>query len=89
MLYPYIKLGNGTEILHTEIYEKNGVETVEVHFERPIESGFVTARFVLPTYELIVRDNLSEEELKFFKEFLDHNIHLIYEYARVGGAESA
>ena len=49
----------------------------------------MTARFALPTYELIVRDNVSEEELAFCIEFLEHNIHLIYEFARSGGAESA
>lgn len=47
MLYPYITLGDGTEILHTGIKEKDGLETVQVH------------------------------------------LHLIYEFARVGGAESA
>ena len=89
MLYPYITLGNGTEILHTQIIEEDGIEKVEVHFERPFENGFVSVRFVLPTYEVIVRDNVSDEELEFFKELLEHNAHLIYEFARAGGAASA
>jgi len=88
MLYPYITLGDGTEILHTQIIEEDGIEKVEVHFERPVETGFVTARFVLPSYELIVKENLSNEEMEFFKEFLEHNAHLIYKYARIGGVES-
>ena len=37
MLYPYMTLGNGTEILHTGIKETDEEEKVEVHFERPIE----------------------------------------------------
>ena len=89
MLYPYIKLGDGTEILHTQIIEEDGMEKVEVHFERPIEAGFMSARFVLPTYELIVRDNVSDEELAFFKELLEHNAHLIYEFAKTGGVNIA
>ena len=88
MLYPYVKLGDETEVLHTEIIEEDGIEKVEVHFERPIAGGFMTARFVLPTYELIVRDNLSEDELKFLTKLLEANAHLIYKYARSGGIEN-
>ena len=47
VLYPYVKLGDGTEVLHTQIIEEDGMEKVEVHFERPIENGFMTARFIL------------------------------------------
>ena len=87
MLYPYVTLGDGTEVLHTGIKEEDGIEKIEVHFERPIENGFMTARFVLPTYELIVRDNVSDEELEFLKKLLESNAHLIYKYARMGGIE--
>lgn len=89
MLYPYITLGDGTEILHTGVKEKDGLETVQVHFEKPISTGFKSARCILPTYEWIIKENYSDEEIAFFIEFLEHNIHLIYEFARVGGAESA
>ena len=89
MLYPYITLGDGTEVLHTQIIEEDGIEKVEVHFERPFEDGFVSARFVLPSYEVIVRDNVTDEELIFFKEFLEHNAHLIYEFAKTGGVNIA
>ena len=88
MLYPYIKLGDGTEISHTQIIEEDGIEKVEVHFERPIETGFMTARFVLPTYELIVRDNVSDEELEFLTKLLEYNADLIYKYAKIGGIET-
>jgi len=89
MLYPYMKLGDGTEILHTQIIEKDGVETVEVHFEKPIETGFKTARCILPSYEWIIKQNYSDEEIAFFTEFLEHNIKLIFESARAGGVENA
>jgi len=82
-------LGDGTEILHSQIIEEDEIEKVEVHFERAFENGFVSARFVLPQYEVIVRDNVSEEELEFFKEFLEHNAHLIYEFAKTGGINIA
>ena len=89
MLYPYIKLGDETEILHTQIIEEDGMEKVEVHFEKPIETGFKSARCILPIYEWIIKENYTDEEIAFFTEFLEYNIQLIYEFARAGGAESA
>jgi len=41
------------------------MEKVEVHFEKPIETGFKTARCVLPTYVWIKRVNYSDEEISF------------------------
>jgi len=41
------------------------MEKVEVHFEKPIETGFKTARCVLPTYVWIQRVNYSDEEISF------------------------
>lgn len=37
MLYPYITLADGTEIVHTHVFEEDGLQKVEVHFERPRE----------------------------------------------------
>ena len=88
MLYPYVTLGDGMEILHTQIIEKDGVEQVEVQFEKPIEEGFKGARCILPHYEWIMLENCSEEDIKFFTKIVEHNAHLFYEYARKGGIES-
>ena len=89
MLYPYITLADGTEILHTHLFEEDGLDKVEVHFERPFEDGFVTARCVLPTYEWIIRENVSDEEMAFFQQLVEHNAALIYRYARSGGLQFA
>ena len=40
MMYPYIILADETEITHSQVVDKDGVQTVEVHFERPVEGGF-------------------------------------------------
>ncbi|WP_347490623.1 hypothetical protein ABDB91_05550 [Desulfoscipio sp. XC116] len=40
MMYPYITFADETEIVHSHISEDNGVQCVEVHFERPTEEGF-------------------------------------------------
>ena len=51
MMYPYITLADETEITHSQIIESDGQQNVEVHFERPTETGFDSARCVLPTYQ--------------------------------------
>ena len=86
MLYPYMTLGDGTEILHSHIIDD---ERVEVHFERPLEDGFAVARCVLPTYEWIKKENFSQEDIALFTEFLENNASLIYKYARTGGISIA
>lgn len=50
MMYPYMTLADETEIVHSHLIDGG---KVIVHFERPTESGFDSARFELPTYELI------------------------------------
>jgi len=89
MLYPYITLGDGTDILHSHIIEEDEMVKVEVHFERPLEDGFAVARCVLPTYEWIKKENYTEEDIKLFIKFLESNAPLIYKYARTGGISIA
>ena len=51
MMYPYITLADETEITHSHIMDSDGVQIVEVHFERPVEKGFCSARCSLPEVE--------------------------------------
>ena len=85
MIYPYITLADGTEIVHTQILDDNGTPRVEVHFERPSDDGFESARCTLPTYEWIIRDGFTDQEIKDFEEILRHNAHLIFKFAGSGG----
>lgn len=89
MMYPYITLADGTEIVHSHLIEKNGEKSVEVHFERPIKDGFDSARCVLPAYEWIIRDGYTDEEIKMFEDMLRHGAHLFFKYAETGGAAVA
>ena len=50
MMYPYMKLPDDTEIVHSELLDGN---TMLVHFERPTENGFDSVRFVLPSYDKV------------------------------------
>ena len=56
-----------------------------VHFERPTEEGFDTARCALPTYEWLIRDGYTDEEIAGFEVFLRNNAHLLYRFAESGG----
>lgn len=50
MMYPYMTLQDETEITHSQILEVEDKAMVEVHFERPTNNGFDSARCILPDY---------------------------------------
>ncbi|EET61605.1 hypothetical protein BRYFOR_06288 [Marvinbryantia formatexigens DSM 14469] len=89
MMYPYMTLADETEIVHSQIIEENNVQKVIVHFERPTEDGFDSARCELPTYKWILKDGYSEEEIAMFEQLLRSNAHLLYKYAANGGIQIA
>lgn len=89
MMYPYITLSDETEITHSHIIEENDVQHVEVHFERPVEEGFYTARCILSSYTWIKIEGFTDKEIENFNEFLMHNAHLLYKYASIGDIQIA
>ena len=70
MMYPYITLADETEITHSHIMDSDGVQIVEVHFERPVEKGFCSARCSLPSYKWKFNEGFSAAEIDFVNEFL-------------------
>ena len=46
---------------------EEGIKKVIVHFERPIENGFVSARCQFPDYRWLFIDGYSKEEIAFFE----------------------
>lgn len=85
MMYPYMTLADETEIVHSQIIEEDGKQKVIVHFERPTEQGFDTARCELPEYRWIFKEGYSDEEIAMFEQLLHSNAHLLYKYAANGG----
>ena len=87
MMYAYMTLADGTEIVHSHLIEDgvSGERKVLVHFERPNEHGFDSARCCLSSYEWIFRDGFTDSEIAFFEKLLQCNAHLFYEYAATGG----
>jgi len=89
MMYPYIILADGTEIVHSHLIKKNGVMIVEVHFERPKPHGFDSARISLPSYKWIIRDGFTDDEINKFEYFASRHAHTLYYYAGAEGCPVA
>lgn len=81
MLYPYMTLIDETEIVYSQLIGHGSAEKVIVHFERPTENGFDSARFELPAYRWVLQDGYSDREISAFEEFLKKNARQIWEYA--------
>lgn len=81
MLYPYMTLIDETEIVYSHLIGHGSAEKVIVHFERPTENGFDSARCELPAYRWVLQDGYSDREISAFEEFLKKNARQIWEYA--------
>ena len=79
MMYPYMTLSDETEIVHSQIIEKDEKRKIIVNFERPTENGFDSARCELPDWT--EREGYSDEEIAMFEKLLHTNTHLLYKYA--------
>ena len=90
MMYPYMTLEDGTEVVRSQLIGDGQTGRVLVRFERPCENGFDSACCELPSYAWIPWEgSFSDNELRFFEHFLRNNAHLIYRYAAKGGVRVA
>lgn len=55
-------LADETEIVHSQVIEKDGLKKVIVNFERPTENGLDSARCELPDYKWTEQQGYSNEE---------------------------
>jgi len=87
MIYPFMTLGDDTEITHSEM-KRNG--TVEVYIETPDEKdGFHSAKCILPAQKWQDILGYSETEMAYFRELVDSTAHLILEFSQTGGILNA
>jgi len=63
-------LNDQTEIVHSEILKKDGVETVKVCIETPVEGGFHSAVCYLPSYSWENIQGFSQKEIAEYQELL-------------------
>lgn len=86
MMYPFMKLDDNTEIVHSEMKDDG---RVKVYMEKPIEGGFCSAVCMLPSYEWSDIEGYSEKEIARYREVIESTAHLILKYARNGGFANA
>lgn len=70
MMYPFMVLDNKTEVVHSDPYDVDGIETIKFYFEQPVFGGFHSAECYLPSYEWKNVDGFSQEELAKYEDFL-------------------
>lgn len=87
MLYPFMTLNDNTEIVHSELLEKDNKQQVKVCIEKPVFGGFHSAVCYLPDYSWKNIQGFSEEEIKNYQELLESLVHVIIELAQEGGIE--
>ena len=87
MMYPFLPLDDGTEIVHSNMLP-NG--EVKVYIEKPdAVDGFHHAVCFLPGYRWEDVSGFSPEEVQRFQEVLESTAHLIIEFSQQGGFEHA
>lgn len=83
MLYPFMTLIDNTEIVHSEIIEKDGKEQVEVRIEKPVYEGFYSATCWLPDYKWENIIGFSDTEIRCFQEYIASVAHIIMQTVEV------
>ncbi len=79
MMYPYMTLSDGTEIVHSEM-KKDG--RVKVYIEKAVYGGFHNATCYLPDYAWQDINGFTDDEIKYFKQFIENNAHIIIESSK-------
>lgn len=87
MMYPFMTLNDGTEIVHSNMNEDG---SVKVYIERPDERDcFHHVTCYLPSGSWTDNFGFTPEELSYLKDVVGSTAHLILEFAADGGFEHA
>ena len=82
MMYPFMTLDDGTEIVYSEM-KNDG--SVKVYMEKTDEKdGFHYATCYLPEYRWDDIFGLTEQELSRCQEVIETSFHLIIQFAQEG-----
>ena len=89
MMYQFMTLDDGTEVVHSEAYDCEGTETVKVYFEKPVPGDFESAECFLPAYEWRNIEGFSKAKIDYLTDYLKSVSHIIIRLAREGGFANA
>jgi len=85
-----MELPDETIISHSEIINKDGKDHVKVYIETPDEKNcFNHATCWLPEDEWVDVLGYTQKQMDYFKDFVDSEKHLIFEFAKNGGLLNA
>ena len=87
MMYPFMTLDDGTEIVHSQTMPDG---RVKVYVEKPDEVDcFHHATCILPEYQWEDVVGFTEPEMLRYQDVLESTAHLILRFASEGGFEGA
>ena len=87
MMYPFMTLDDGTEIVHSETMPDG---QVKVYIEKPDEKDcFHHATCYLPGYKWEDIEGFSDQEMIRYKDIIESTAHLVLRFAEEGGVEYA
>lgn len=87
MMYPFLTLNDGTEIVHSDMAADG---SVKVYIEKPDERDcFHHVTCYLPQGTWTDNFGFSGKELAYLKEVVDSSTNIILEFAADGGFENA
>ena len=86
MMYPFITLDDGAEIVHSEMQDGR----VKVYVEKADEKDcFHHMTCYLPSYEITETFGFSEAEKERYMDVIRSAANLIIEFSKDGGLENA
>ncbi len=86
MMYPFITLDDGAEIVHSEMQDSR----VKVYVEKADEKDcFHHMTVYLPSYEITETFGFSEAEKNRYMDVIRSAANLIIEFSKDGGFENA
>ena len=91
MMYPFCKYADETLVTFSNIIKnEDGEEVLYVHFERPMEYGFDTVIFQLPSYNIVKREgHFTDNEIAIFKTVVERGAGYFFDVARKEEIQSA
>ena len=73
MMYHYMTMPDETVVTHSHLIISGNTRCIKVHFERPVNGGFFSARCQLPEYRWEYVDGFSRKEIEGFLQFMKEN----------------
>lgn len=87
VMYPFLTLDDGTEIVHSQILEQG---KVKVYVEKAdAKDGFHHATCFLPEYRWEDVFGFMQEDIARYQRIIENSANLIIEFAKDGGFQNA